>query len=533
MTTTDVLGALLQRDDEHVALTLVNGRERRIQWSFSELQTQRLYCQMMLQSCDVEAGDSVVVITHNLPQFFALLLATMALDVCLLPLHPDFARDQVLDIVGRHKPRVIIVDDQVPLPTWLAHSSPSLFRMCSRDQNWLREVLDTPLQPSRAPVPVCVSSIEDRALLLFHSSGTTGQPKAMRYTRRMLNTFVTMQRQLYAAFPDQPGDLSTPLSDRVNVLPVTHWGGLCFCLQALLEGRTLHLLRSVNPMDHLQLLRDTNCQMLLLVPAVVTELLSSTAGDLRLPALHHCLTMGESVSTLQLEQLSRRLGVRVQVAYGMSECLSGLAHHRELLPETPPGSCGRLAFGEVKLVGEDGHEHPRRGELWICNETTVPCYLDPSLVRQKYVERWYRTGDVFERDAAGYYFFQGRIDAMCVINGRNIFPREVEEVLLQHGAVSECVVAPVRVRDGKQRLAAMVVLARNKTVDATSLLDFYLQQGAVFATPVCVEFCKALPRNAGDKYDRLLCALTLQAAYDRRQPLAAPPVPVTRSETVV
>jgi acyl-coenzyme A synthetase/AMP-(fatty) acid ligase len=514
------LAALLRRSDSHTALTLVTGRDTRIRWSYAELQSQRLYCQLLLQSCDVEAGDRVVVITHNLPHFFALLLASLALDICLLPLHPDFARAEVLDIMQRHKPRLIIIDESLPLPTWLAHRAPLLFRLRAQDQHWLREVLDTPLQAKVPPGASAASACAKRPLLLFHGSGTGAQSEAMAYTRSMLDDFLRLQCRLFAAFPDQPRGFTGALSARVNVLPVTDWGGLSFCLQTLLEGRTLHLLQSSDPRDQLRLLRQASCQLLMLVPAMVAELLLPDAEPPDLPALRYCLTMDESISPEQLQQLSSRLGIGVYVAHGMTECLSGLAHAHELLPQTPVGSCGQLVFGEARLMTAEGIEHPERGELWVRNDTTVPCYLDQQLVQQKYLDGWYRSGDVFARDQQGFYFFQGRIDAMCVINGRNIFPREVEVVLLQHPMVAECVVCPVRIDDGKQRLAAMVVLLAGHSMDATTLLDFYLQYGAMFATPVCVEFCQWLPRNTGGKYDRDTCAGRLQAVYDqRRSPL--------------
>jgi len=507
----DCLQQLLALDGPHTALTLVEGRVTTLSWSFTELQLQRRYAERKLLALGLRAGDRVLLCTANNPQSFAILLATFSIELCLLPLHPDFSRQQVQDLLQAHAPRLVIVDHPHRIA---ADSNTSVMLVHEQAEDWLQ-----PLKPGVATASMhsepSLQAGSDPPLLLFHSSGSTGQPKGLRYTRSMLNRFFGHLSELYAAFPDQ--GLLQQQSDRVNVLPATHFGGLSFCLQALLEQRSLHLLRSSDASDHLWLLHRQRCQLVLLVPALFQELLRELLAEHAepfLPELRHCLAMGEAVSQSQLQQISGLLGLPVHNAYGMSECLTGI-YNCAAAADAPTGSCGRLHFGEARLLTADGSEHPEEGELCVRNPTTVPCYTDESLNRQKYHDGWYHTGDLFRRDAKGNFFFVSRADLMCVINGRNVYPQDVEQVLLAHPAIALCIAAPVKLANGHQRLAVMAELTAGANLSASALVDFYLQQGAVYATPAWVQFVANIPRNGGDKPDRIACASALQQHYEQ------------------
>ena len=493
----------LFRTGSRLALTLVDGTERRFSWSWQQLQCQRRYCEAVLRAADLTAGDSVLVMTANNPQFFALLLATISLRLQLLPVHPDFASAALQRVLTVHRPALVIIDDPRQLRR-LPHCR--VLRLHERQRRWLQ-----PLQHRccRHRSRRACDGRQQTATLLFHSSGSTGAPKGIGYTSRMLDTFLRHLALLYAAFPDDASD--TQPTARVNALPVTHWGGLSFCLQALLEGRTLHLWRGERPQDHLLLLQASGCRLLMLVPSLLYELLQ--AAPRSLPAVRHCLAMGEAITITQLQQLTLHLGVRVHNAYGMSECLTGIFNTAED-SGAPVGSCGRQQFGEVKLIDDDG-QSANCGELCVRNATTTPCYTDAALNRQRYRQGWYCTGDRFWRDADGYYFFIGRTDSMCVINGRNIYPHEVEQVMRLNPAIKQCVVTPVTTVEGTQRLAVAVVMQPGATADANELLDFYLVHGARFATPVSLQFWRELPRLPGKKIDRQRCAAELQKAYEQ------------------
>jgi acyl-CoA synthetase (AMP-forming)/AMP-acid ligase II len=153
----------------------------------------------------------------------------------------------------------------------------------------------------------------------------------------------------------------------------------------------------------------------------------------------------------------------------------------------------------------------------VRNATTFPCYRDAELNAHKFVDGWYRTGDRFRRDAQGHHYFLGRVDAMCVVNGRNVYPAELEQVFLQHSDVSDCMAAVMHLDKGRQRLGVLVCLRADSGQTPAGLVDWFLVHGALHATPAWLVLGKGIPRNAAGKRDRLAVAALLQQDYQQCQ----------------
>lgn len=527
--TTPVLEGLLQRCDDATALCQHDNDRQVLRWSFRQLQTARRYCADLLRRVGLQRGDRVLLLCSDVPQFFAVAFAAQDLELCLLPLHPDQDLRCLQDILQIQVPVLAIVDTvaQQTLPL-LQSLVPQCFTLEPAAPDWLRPLQVLPALVTLASPVVPAARSEAAATagcsIVFHSSGSTGLPKALYYSRAQLDTFLQWQQVLFAPFDDEaPGHAAGVPTPRINVLPLTHWGGLSFCLQALSEGRAVHLFNVFHIGPLLQLIESSGCRLLMLVPAMYREMLPRL--EQRCPgSLRYCLTMGEAMPTALAAALRRRHGLLLCTAYGMSEALSGLAHGAVPLDQVPYGSCGQQAFGELKLVAEDGRPQPEsgeaEGELWVRNATTVPCYRDSALLQARYVDGWYRTGDCFRRDAAGHYYFQSRLDAMCVHNGRNIYPRQVEAVFIEHPAVEACIAAPLRMPDGRMRIGVFLVLAQGPEPSSHELLDYYLLHGAHYAAPVFMLLADSVPATWSGKPERAAITALLQDAHDRAVPEA-------------
>lgn len=527
--TQDVLGTLQQEHSDAPALVLVDwnadgdgpGNGEVLRWSFRELAQQRAYCEQVLQEAGARPGDRLLLCSRDLPQFFAIFHACLTLELCLIPLHPDQDEQMLQSVLELNQPRFAIVEDvlftlqrckpgSLPLLTFVLHS---------REPQWLRRQLSlsrTPLQQSDA----ALHSPAVDTVLIFHSSGSTGKPKAIHYSKAQLATFLYWQQQLFLPFQDEPepGE-SQARSPRISLLPLIHWGGLSFCLQAHMEGRCVYLANEFYPEALLALADSSGCQLLMLIPAMYREMLELFQAGIYPHALRYCLTMGEAMPAGLARDLYAVTGLRLYTAYGMTEALSGLAHGTESWEQIPEGSCGRQHFGEMKLVDAQGNTAPAQGtaegELWVRNATTIPCYQNSELLHQKYVDGWYRTGDSFYRDGAGYYFFRGRLDAMCVHNGRNVYPQQIEAVFIQHQEVDACVAAPIITIEGTRRLAILIVPDPFAALSVARLLDFYLEHGALYAAPVFLQLTDSIPATASGKPERVAVAAILQNAYDK------------------
>lgn len=516
MPTQDVLARLQQNYSELPALIAIIAGVETFRWSFADLQQAILYCQQVLQGSGAVAGDSVLLVSGDLPQLVALVFASLNLQLSLIPLHVDHDARILATVIANNKPRLCIIEAgllETASVSWYAPGGQVLV-LQARAQNWL-----CPL-PTDKPLVACATLAPDiknpkpGSALIFHSSGTTGQAKALHYSKAQLNTFLYWQQVLFANFQDDPFSSNTALSPRINTLPLVHWGGLSFCLQALLEHRCVYLLRNFTALSVLGLIRKSACQLLLLIPAMYREMLGLLQQEPAPASLRYCLTMGEAMAPGLSHALHHKAKIKLYTAYGMSEALCGLAHGSEPWEQMPEGNCGRHAFGELKLVDEQGNTVADEGELWVRNATTTPCYIDADLLQQKYVQGWYRTGDRLARDSKGYYFFRGRVDGMCVHNGRNVYPQQLEAVFILHEDVQGCIAAPIVIQTGSRRLAIMLATCSALLPTKTSLMNFYLEHGAMYAAPVYILWQAGLPCNATGKPDRLKVQTLLQQAYD-------------------
>ena len=236
-------------------------------------------------------------------------------------------------------------------------------------------------------------------------------------------------------------------------------------------------------------------------------------GQLDLSALRG-LTIGSAVVTPELlDAVERALpGVKTSESYGLTE---GGSPFRPPLDgrKVPRGSVGTQAPGiEVKLVDADGREQPNFGELLIRSPYVCLGYHNqPEITRAKLKDGWLATGDVFFKDADGFYYFKSRADDMFSCGGENIYPKEVENLLFAHPDVVNAVVAPVPHKVKGFAPAAMVVLRDGARASGEDLKAFCIERGPLYSHPRHVAVVAALPLNGAGKIDRAAVQARLAA----------------------
>ena len=153
----------------------------------------------------------------------------------------------------------------------------------------------------------------------------------------------------------------------------------------------------------------------------------------------------------------------------------------------------------------DDREDDGEGELWLKSPYNCLGYHKrPEVTRDKLVDGWLRTGDVFRRDADGFYYFKTRVDDMFSCGGENIYPKEVEDLLFRHPAVANAVVAPVSHAVKGWVPAAIIVLKRGNDASAEDIKAWCLVNGPKYAHPRFVQIVdeKDMPLNGAGKIDR-------------------------------
>jgi acyl-CoA synthetase (AMP-forming)/AMP-acid ligase II len=205
--------------------------------------------------------------------------------------------------------------------------------------------------------------------------------------------------------------------------------------------------------------------------------------------------------------------VKVSESYGLTEGGSPLRAPIDgrAVPRGSPGvPAPEIELRLIDAQGEDADE----GELLIrCPYVCLGYYNEPEITRAKLTDGWLHTGDIFCKDADGFFYFRSRVDDMFSCGGENVYPKEVENLLFAHPGVANAAVAPVPHPVKGFVPAAMVMLSAGATVTADELKTFCLDRGPAYSHPRFIDIVGALPLNGAGKIDRSAVQARLDAAY--------------------
>lgn len=212
---------------------------------------------------------------------------------------------------------------------------------------------------------------------------------------------------------------------------------------------------------------------------------------------------GAALPVELLKRFETVFGVGVREGYGLSETSPVVTFNRLDRPSRP-GSIGKPVWGvELSLLGADGqHCGPgERGELLVRGHNVMKGYLGRPAATAEAIdsEGWLRTGDIALRDEDGYYYIVDRAKDLIVRGGFNVYPREVEETLMTHPAVSLAAVVGIPDERVGEEIKAFVITRPGVTLTESDVLAWCRDHLAVYKCPRAVEFCRELPLNATGK----------------------------------
>jgi acyl-CoA synthetase (AMP-forming)/AMP-acid ligase II len=339
---------------------------------------------------------------------------------------------------------------------------------------------------------------DDHLAFLPYTSGSTGKPKGVALTHAGQDWWLGC---LHKYWP-------TPAESRgLAAVPLYHKNAMAGAIKPMLSaGGSVVLLPNFEPRRFLNALAAYRCTHAGGVPAVFTLLLQERdlIESLDFSALKG-LKIGSAPTPKELlDAVEAAFGVPASESYGLTEGGPVMIGPPLDGRSTPHGSCG-VAWpeGEVKLVGSDGQESPSHGELCVRNPGVTPGYYRlPEVNRERIRDGWLKTGDVFDRDAQGFFYFKGRTDDMFNSGGENVYPLEVENVLLKHPGVAEVSVVPAPHRIKGEVPVAMVVKTKGAKISEDELKQFCLANAPPYAYPRRIDFVAELPLNGPGKIDR-------------------------------
>ncbi len=456
--------------------------------TYADLQAQsRALAHQLVENFGVQPGDRVGLWLKNRPEFVPALFGVFEAGAVLVPINNFLKPAEVNYILKDAGVDVLITDAELSaqFPT-LAAARPQL-KLCSV------ETALSPTAPATATSSARTSRTEADLAVIIYTSGTTGRPKGAMLSHGNLLHNVESCRLV----------LDTVESDRYAVLlPLFHSYMLTVgLLLPLLNGASIVLIKSLHPPQNI--LREIYQRAATTLPAIPPfyRMLVSANLPAKLP-FRLCVSGSAPLPVQVLKDFEAKHQIPLIEGYGLSEA-SPVVTKNPMRGVRKPGSIG-LPIPHVEVSVQDD-----TGRMLAANETGEICvrggnvmlgyWNNPEATAQAMRGDWLLTGDLGYRDADGYYFITDRKKDMLLVNGINVYPREIEEVIYQFPGVKEAAVIGVPdPRKGEQPVA-YVAPAEGVTLDEKALLQFVRQHLADYKLPKRVEFMAALPRNATGK----------------------------------
>ena len=354
---------------------------------------------------------------------------------------------------------------------------------------------------AQAPVFDTVTTQFDDTAVILYTSGTTGFPKGAELSHGNITMNALSIRDL----------LQTSVDDvHMIVLPLFHSFGQVVLMNAgLSRGNTLVLIQRFTPGGVLEAMQSEKVTVFAGVPTMYWALLTyeDKEGKLDLKEIAKNLRIGVSgASPLPIEiikGIENKYGIPIMEGYGLSET-SPVATFNHLHKERKPGSVGTPIWGvEVMVVDKDSKPVPTGevGEVVIRGHNVMKGYYNkPDATADAFKgTSWFHTGDLGRMDEDGYLYIVDRVKDMIIRGGFNVYPREIEEVLLTHPSVSLASVIGVPHDQHGEEVKAFVVLKEGDATTPQEIISWSKDQMAAYKYPRMVEIRESLPMTATGK----------------------------------
>ncbi|MGP3959003.1 long-chain-fatty-acid--CoA ligase [Nonomuraea sp. 3N208] len=343
-----------------------------------------------------------------------------------------------------------------------------------------------------------VQTAPDDTAVILYTSGTTGQPKGaeLSHQNMLMNAMVSDKM-----FPRSEDGRDTYLA----VLPLFHSFGQTVVMNTgFLRGATVVLMPRFDAGDALAIMVKENVTFFAGVPTMYWGMLTKIhAEGAEVPrSLRVAVAGGASSPVEVLKDFETTFGIGILEGYGLSET-SPVASFNQAGRPTKPGTVGTPIWGvEMKLIDGDWKtvEGEGPGEIAIRGHNIMKSYYGRQEATAEVMkDGWFRTGDIATRDADGYYSIVDRAKDMIIRGGFNVYPRELEEVLMTHEAVSLAAVVGVAHESLGEEVKAYVIRTPGATITEGELIAWAKENMAAYKYPRIVEFRDSLPMTATGK----------------------------------
>ncbi|HEX3624118.1 MAG TPA: long-chain fatty acid--CoA ligase [Verrucomicrobiae bacterium] len=470
--------------DKHTSKTAIYFGEKEISYG-DLLALSEAVGAKLRKDFDVKPGDRVGIWLKNRPEFVAAVYGILHAGAVVVPINNFIKPAEAVYILNDGGIDVLISDAEMdghfPALT-AAHPNLKIFK-----------VEEFASLPKGGPERGTTECNESNLAVIIYTSGTTGRPKGAMLSHGNLLHNVESCRIVLATVEDDCLAVILPL---FHTYMMTVGIFLPFTL-----GGSIVLVKSLHPPR--AMLMEIFSRRATILPAVPAFYRMLVGAPLPTPLPVRIFISGSAPLPMQtLREFEEKFKVPLIEGYGLSEA-SPVVSKNPLKGQHKAGSIGiPIANVEMSVQDDEGRQlgPNEAGEICVRGGNVMMGYWNqPEETKKVFRNGWLLTGDVGHRDTDGYYYITDRKKDMLIVNGNNVYPREIEEVIYHFPGVKEAAVIGVKdERRGEQALA-YIAPAEGQTIDEKALLEFVREKLADYKVPKKVVFMPALPKNATGK----------------------------------
>ncbi|AGP60631.1 long-chain-fatty-acid--CoA ligase [Streptomyces rapamycinicus] len=497
LTAAAVLAESALRRPDHPALVFGS---RRI--TYRELWDATRRYAAVLRDQGIGPGDRVALLLPNTPHFPMVYYGVLALGAVAVPVHGLLRADEIVHVLRDSESKVLVCG--APMLTEGAKGAevagvPVVTVLAEHDGG--RPRLDA-LAEGAEPIERCVPREPGDLAVVLYTSGTTGHPKGAMITQ--FNLVMNVSTTMRSPFDLGPDDVL------LGCLPLFHtFGQTCGMSTTFLAGGTMVLMSRFDGPRALDLMVTEGCTVFMGVPTMYLALLDAAAEDPRRPALDRAFSGGSALPVKVLEDFQEVFGCPIYEGYGLTEASPVVAYNQKAWP-CKPGTVGRPIWGvEAEIAAADVEDRVELlptgavGEIVIRGHNVMAGYLNrPEATAEVLVDGWFRSGDLGTKDAEGYLTLVDRKKDLVVRGGYNVYPREVEDVLMRHPAIAQVAVIGLPDEVYGEEVCAVVRPRTGTVPDAalgSGIVAWARERLAGHKYPRRVEFIDAFPLGPSGK----------------------------------
>ena len=442
-------------------------------FTYKEFHEKFLKVAKYLENKNLKKGDRISVIIPNSPEFILIYFASLTSGITFVPINKNLASREILYIINNSKSKAVFYDYAITNKIEEIKNQIADKLLISLNKLPDFEPLKENLEIKNFEVPKV--ELNDEAVIIY-TSGTTGNPKGVISSHLNLLSDSKAISEWFHFSPE---------TRTLCVLPMFHNNGQVVTLLTPLYagGSTVVVKHKVDFTQFWSLIKEYNINWTSVVPSILSMLLSFP-NDRIDTTMRGIICGGQILTRAVQNNFETRFKVPIFEGYGLTETTSFACFNNYPSEKRKIGSIGiPLPVNEMIILDDEGNELKanQEGEICIRGLNVAQGYLDlPEKNKKSFENGWFHSGDFGYKDEYDYYYFKTRKDFLIIKGGENIYPVELENVLYQHPAVSECAVIGIPDEIFGEEICAFVKLKENIILKEDELKLFCLEKIAKF-----------------------------------------------------